>query len=54
MRETRVERVLCLAARAPHPPISVPFDELETLYGDDAHNGVLPAGGPAFHAWRVG
>jgi alpha-glucosidase len=53
LRETRVERVLCLAARAPHRPISVPFAELETLYGEDARNGVLPADGPAFHAWRV-
>jgi len=54
LRETRVECVLCLAARAPHLPIAVPFREFETLYGDDAHNGILPAGGPAFHAWRVG
>jgi len=54
LRETRVERVLCLAARAPHDPISVPFAELETLYGEDARDGVLPSGGPAFHAWRIG
>jgi alpha-glucosidase len=54
VRETRVERVLCLAARAPHDPISVPFAELETLYGEDACDGVLPSGGPAFHAWRIG
>ena len=53
LRETRVERLLCLASRARHDPISVPFTELETLYGDDAHNGVLPADGPAFHVWRI-
>jgi alpha-glucosidase len=52
LRETRDERVLCLAARAPHPPITVPF-ELETLYGDDDVDGVLPADGPAFHVWRI-
>ncbi len=53
VRETRGERLLCLASRAPHDPISVPFTELETLYGDDAQDGVLPAGGPAFHVWRI-
>jgi len=54
LRETRVERVLCLAARAPHDPIPVPFTELETLYGDDVRGGLLPSGGPAFHVWRIG
>ena len=34
-------------------PITVPFTELETLYGEDARNGVLPADGPAFHIWRI-
>jgi alpha-glucosidase len=53
LRETRDEALLCLAARAAHDPISVPFTELETLYGDDASNGVLPADGPAFHVWRI-
>jgi alpha-glucosidase len=52
VRETRGERLLCLAARAAHDPIAVPF-ELETLYGDDADGGVLPAAGPAFHIWRI-
>jgi len=52
IRETRDERILCLAARAAHDPIVVPF-ELETLYGDDARGGVLPADGPAFHVWRI-
>jgi alpha-glucosidase len=53
LRETRGERLLCLASRASHDPISVPFTELETLYGDDARDGVLPADGPAFHVWRI-
>jgi alpha-glucosidase len=53
LREARGERLLCLASRAPHDPISVPFTELETLYGEDARDGVLPAGGPAFHVWRI-
>lgn len=53
LRETWGDRLLCLAARAPHDPITVPFTELETLYGEDAHDGVLPAGGPAFHIWRI-
>jgi len=53
LRETRTERLLCLAARASHDPITVPFTDLETLYGDDARDGVLPAGGPAFHIWRI-
>ena len=53
VRESREERLLCLAARAPHEPIRVPFTELETLYGEDARDGVLPADGPAFHIWRL-
>jgi alpha-glucosidase len=53
LRETRDEQLLCLASRAPHEPIAVPFSELETLVGDDARNGVLPADGPAFHIWRI-
>jgi alpha-glucosidase len=52
-RELPGERIVCLAARAPHPPIRLPFAELETLYGEDARDGVLPGGGPAFHVWRV-
>src|SRR5205823_6550103 len=43
LRETKGERLLCLAARAPHDPIATPFTALETLYGDDARDGVLPA-----------
>ena len=53
LRESRAERLLCLAARAPHDPIITPYAELETLYGDDARDGVLPADGPAFHVWRI-
>jgi alpha-glucosidase len=53
LRETKDERLLCLAARAPHEPIAVPFTGLETLYGDDARDGVLPSDGPAFHVWNI-
>jgi alpha-glucosidase len=53
LRETPEERLLCLAARASHVPVRVPFRTLETLYGEDAHDGVLPAEGPAFHVWRI-
>jgi alpha-glucosidase len=53
LRETRGERLLCLAARTAHTPVLVPFTRLETLYGEDAEDGVLPADGPAFHVWRI-
>jgi len=53
LRETRNERLLCLAARAPHEPIQTPFTELETLFGEDAADGVLPSDGPSFHIWRI-
>ncbi len=53
LRETRDERLLVLAARGPHEPVSTPFTSLETLYGEDAREGILPAGGPAFHLWRI-
>lgn len=53
LREAPGERLLCLAARAPHAPVTVPFAGLETLYGGDAVGGVLPADGPAFHVWRI-
>jgi alpha-glucosidase len=53
LRETAGERLLCLAARASHDPIHVPFTSLETLYGEDAQHGALPADGPAFHVWRI-
>ncbi len=53
LRQTRDEALLCLASRAPHEAIRVPFPSLETLYGDDAADGVLPDGGPSFHVWRI-
>jgi alpha-glucosidase len=53
LRESKAERLLCLAARTDHEPITTPFTQLETLYGEDARDGVLPADGPAFHVWRL-
>ncbi len=62
LREARGETVLCLAARSGHEPIRLRLaalggTELETLTGADAEidrgDAVLPAIGPAFHAWRV-
>ena len=53
LRETREERLLVLASRAAHDAISTSFTSLETLYGEDAQNGVLPADGPAVHIWRI-
>jgi alpha-glucosidase len=61
LREARGETILCLAARAPHDPVRLSLRALggsvEALWGDDAEidrgTAVLPADGPAFHAWRV-
>jgi alpha-glucosidase len=53
LRETRDEALLCLASRASHDPVRVPFTQLETLYGADAEDGLLPADGPSFHVWKV-
>jgi alpha-glucosidase len=57
LRETPEERLLCLASRAPHEPVRLPFPSLETLYGDDAEHesgdALLPAEGPSFHIWRL-
>jgi alpha-glucosidase len=53
LRESRAESLLCLAARARHEPIFTPYTQLETLYGEDARDGVLPVDGPSFHIWRV-
>ncbi len=62
LRETRDEALLCLAARADHAPVLLSLaalggSELETLIGDDTtidgDEVVLPAGGPAFHVWRI-
>jgi alpha-glucosidase len=62
LRETAAERLLCLAARAPHDPVRLPLaalaaKSLETLYGADAAlagaEAVLPGEGPAFHVWKL-
>ena len=57
LRETRSERLLCLASRAAHAPVRLPETALETLYGEDATAAggetLLPADGPAFHVWRL-
>jgi alpha-glucosidase len=57
LRETPRERLLCVASRASHAPIRLPFPSLETLYGEDAEieggEAVLPADGPSFHIWRI-
>jgi alpha-glucosidase len=62
VRETRSERLLCLASRDAHEPLRIPLArlgaaELETLYGDKATiasgDAVLPADGPSFHVWRL-
>jgi len=62
LREAPEETVLCLAARSGHEPVRLPLaalggPELETLAGADAEidrgDAVLPAEGPAFHAWKV-
>ena len=62
LREAEGETVLCLAARDRHEPVRLPLAALggaglATLAGEDAEieggDAVLPAEGPAFHAWRV-
>jgi alpha-glucosidase len=57
LRETAEECLLCLASRAPHAPVRLPFASLETLYGEepetDGPDALLPAAGPAFHVWRL-
>jgi alpha-glucosidase len=62
LRETADERLLCLASRDEHAAVRLSLTalrarELETLYGDDAEldgaDVLLPAGGPAFHVWRL-
>ena len=59
LRESPSERLLVLAARAPHEPIRLALDarELEPLLGGE-HVTVdgtaeLPGDGPAFHVWRM-
>jgi alpha-glucosidase len=57
LRESRDERLLCLASRAPHEPVRLPLTPLETLYGGepevDGGEAVFPADGPSFHVWRL-
>jgi alpha-glucosidase len=59
LRESPGERLLVLAARAPHEPIRLALDarEFEPLLGGGAAtvDGVaeLPGDGPAFHVWRI-
>jgi alpha-glucosidase len=53
LRETREERLLCLASRAPHEPVRLPLRVEETLYGDEPDGDSFPADGPAFHVWRL-
>ena len=62
LRESRCERLLCLASRDSHRPISLPLTalscaSLEPLYGGGANcaRGVatLPGDGPSFHVWRL-
>jgi alpha-glucosidase len=53
VRETREERLLCLASRAAHDPVRLPFRAEETLYGDDPEDDMFPADGPSFHVWRL-
>lgn len=63
VREAVGETVLCLAVRGGNEEVRVPLGPLggttlETLWGGEAKiddgDAVLPAGGPAFHAWRLG
>jgi alpha-glucosidase len=62
LRETASERLLCLATRDDGPAVRLPLrglgcSALDPLYGDEAaietEAVVLPAGGPAFHIWRL-
>jgi alpha-glucosidase len=53
IRETRDERLLCLASRAPHEPVRLPLTAEETLYGEDPDDRAFPADGPSFHVWRL-
>jgi alpha-glucosidase len=62
LRESPRERILCLAARAPHEAVRLPLTALgcssfDLLEGDEVEiaggDVVLPSRGPAFHAWRL-
>jgi len=62
LRETRDDRLLCLAVRASTDDVRLSLAGLgaaglEPLYGGDARieagDAVLPGDGPAFHVWRL-
>ncbi|MFN8223240.1 MAG: glycoside hydrolase family 13 protein [Gaiellales bacterium] len=62
LRESPNGRVLCLASRASHPPVTIDRDLLGTealeplVGGEAAVDGTtftLPSDGPAFHAWAL-
>jgi hypothetical protein len=53
LRESRDERLLCLASRAAHEPLQLPLRVEETLYGEAPEDDCFPADGPSFHVWRV-
>ena len=62
VREARGDAVLCLASRAAHDPSACRSADWAapsstTLVGEDVSidgdHAVLPADGPAFHAWRL-
>jgi alpha-glucosidase len=62
LRESEDERLLCLASRSGHAPVSLPLPllgcrELEPVTGADAlveaGRALLPADGPEFHVWRL-
>jgi alpha-glucosidase len=63
LRETRNERLLCLATRAPTGDVRLPLaalraSALEPVYGREARidgdTAVLACDGPAFHVWKLG
>jgi alpha-glucosidase len=62
LRETSTERLLCLALRGDHAPISLPLEalgcrDLEPVYGQPVSvaggDAFLPTEGPSFHVWRL-
>jgi alpha-glucosidase len=62
VRETRSERLLCLASRAEHEAVRLSLAALgcrglDRLYGEPAEvnsgEAILPAAGPSFHVWRL-
>jgi len=53
-RETRDERLLVLARRAPGSPIPLPrVDGAENLYGGATELSAVDGDGPTFQVWRV-